>query len=590
MNILLICVLISPVFALTPKQSDALQDCLDEKHDLELTVVKQDKLIHNLNSYIRNQSLLIDEINKKYDLLQFQLDNPSILTREIMLWLIVLAFVLYHVTIPATRAILSVLGGIYRLNCYVVSRPYHFLSRFRDNIGRHEYIEMDEVEQPRLECMVKGSELENKKEEDYPKFQFKLYGSYREDPSRKFFVGYGFRMSNYLVTAGHNVREYDFYLLANCRDQSKYIQIKSNDFTTLKIDVAVIKLTDQVISKLNLSKPKMFNSTLEVGHVVHTYANNYATAGLLKNANETMGLLKYSGSTLQGFSGAPYVINNSVLGLHTSGTTAHGYGYEAEFIKVLCDLVFSKARLEDSFDWIEKQMEAEFEKTGAKVPFTYTQSGGEIVFKYRGKFYPKYVDEMQAEDWRYLEEDSFNRRVSNLETFHRRSDKFQDRLLHPKLVKQPVLEMYMDDNIDHIQSKPVEQKTDFQQQTTQTDQDFRPQASQRKFVTIQPIETRNFSTQTKKEKCTCAVVVADGKQKKGETVQNQNQSPLTKPIQKDCLEEILKIMAGLQSTLVQQGEVLTNMSKSFCNQEKKDMKVGQQSANKQQSKSISSKN
>nr|QZZ63404.1 hypothetical protein [Nelson Sobemo-like virus 1] len=179
------------------------------------------------------------------------------------------------------------------------------------------------------ESMQPGSLLENSAY--MPQFQVEIHGSI--DGDSFYPLGQGFRVGNYLFTASHVVYDMEKIVLKNRED--KEILIPSERFEHIEGDVAIMRLTSMEIQRLDLSSAKFAPySMTEYGSASsQVVAFQKRTIGFVK-PHEMMGYCTYSGSTVKGFSGAPYYWNTVVFGMHCGGDKVN-IGYEGSYLHSL---------------------------------------------------------------------------------------------------------------------------------------------------------------------------------------------------------------------------------------------------------------
>nr|UXD80021.1 hypothetical protein [Myrmica rubra virus 6] len=100
-----------------------------------------------------------------------------------------------------------------------------------------------------------------------------------------------------------------------------------------------------------------------VGLYVSAVSNKYSTLGFLE-PHSAFGFMTYTGSTIGGFSGTPYVVGNAVYGMHL-GSGNENVGLDSAYI-----LMVLRSMEESSEDYFIEQM-----KRGVK--FSYRQTPGD---------------------------------------------------------------------------------------------------------------------------------------------------------------------------------------------------------------------
>lgn len=187
------------------------------------------------------------------------------------------------------------------------------------------------------------------------------------------FSGEGFRCDKYFVTAAHVLMGKDIRIVS----QAATVEVLLEQFEIMSVDIAVLLLTPQVVSKLSLTSAR-FGPSVEQKFMAEVYAGGYKTIGFVEQF-DAFGYVRYSGSTKHGFSGAPYVTGKSlVVGMHLASSGAN-VGYDGAFI----DALIRKLN-ESSEDWLLDQVKAGFVK---KLRFQQSPvSPDEYMVKVRGKY------------------------------------------------------------------------------------------------------------------------------------------------------------------------------------------------------------
>lgn len=226
-----------------------------------------------------------------------------------------------------------------------------------------------------------------------PKFQCEIHGSRGGSPYH--LRGQAFRVEAGLCTATHVIADLDhikivvgnrFKILDTEQDADQIIQIEG--------DLSLILLEDNDYGRLELSKAKLSPLAVDrkAGLIGQIVAGGKRSYGFLQPLEDRFGYIEYQGSTVGGFSGAPYYINNRVFGMHLGGCLSN-IGYDAAYLRSM----LNPARRtispdgvayvgEDSEEWLlEQAAKAEFE--WSQSPF----SPDEYRVKLRGQYY--FVDE-----------------------------------------------------------------------------------------------------------------------------------------------------------------------------------------------------
>lgn len=161
--------------------------------------------------------------------------------------------------------------------------------------------------------------------------------------------GQCFRVGDKLITVSH--------VIVDC----ELVKIKRNDveleldpvvFEELDGDLVFTRLSNVELSRLALVSAKFAHTSVAGGRsaFAHVYGFGKSSIGLVEEL-PIFGFCKYTGSTDKGFSGAPYLVNKTVFGVHV-GSQQCNMGYEGAFVKSLL-----AARDESTEDWLMDQLE-----------------------------------------------------------------------------------------------------------------------------------------------------------------------------------------------------------------------------------------
>nr|QHD64766.1 ORF2 [Plasmopara viticola lesion associated sobemo-like 1] len=187
--------------------------------------------------------------------------------------------------------------------------------------------------------------------------------------------GQGFQVGTYFYTANHVIEDTSEIEIRTVKDK---LRMGIERFSLVEGDVARAELTAAESAKLGLKQAKLMTKAVEVnsGLFVKAVAFGKQSMGMLER-HSAFGFVNYAGSTIKGFSGAPYFVGNTIYGMHV-GTGVSNLGYEAAYIDML-----HKRRSEDSDDWLVDQA-----LSGAK--YEYQQSPydpDEYRVKIKGKYH-----------------------------------------------------------------------------------------------------------------------------------------------------------------------------------------------------------
>lgn len=213
------------------------------------------------------------------------------------------------------------------------------------------------------ERMVPGSQFQLNAE--MPRFQVEIYGTV--DGVQFYPAGQGFWVEDSILTAAHVI--YDFDQVKLVRDGVEVL-VDAEHFKTLDGDLARLPIQPGFVGKLKMSKAKLarVGATKNGGLMAQVVAFGQRSFGFV-NPYEQFGYCSYGGSTIKGFSGAPYFLNNTVFGMHLGGNLDN-LGYEGSYIRSLLKptTVITTFR-EDSEEWLIDQVGRETEVLYERSPF-----------------------------------------------------------------------------------------------------------------------------------------------------------------------------------------------------------------------------
>lgn len=235
------------------------------------------------------------------------------------------------------------------------------------------------------EKMVSGSEFEMNV--PVPKFQCEVHVSM--DGKRWVLNGQAFWVRDCLLTAAHVMQDYTYVKLVKGGAVSHV-----TNWTLLDGDIAMIPMRPEEASRLSLSKAKLISISpgSKSGLLVQVSALGKRSCGFLKTF-EQFGFCEYQGSTIKGFSGAPYFMNNQVYGMHLGGAVSN-LGYEAAFLDALLVNEEKVYDPEDSGEFIMDQISRDEDWQYERNPYT----PDEYKVKANGKYY--FLDEDQMDEVR----------------------------------------------------------------------------------------------------------------------------------------------------------------------------------------------
>lgn len=231
--------------------------------------------------------------------------------------------------------------------CMMAYFVYQLYQRKRNTVV---YMRMNQsLEGYNPEKMVPGSSFQLNA--TMPSFQCSVYGS--EDDATYYPLGQAFSTQFGVVTAAHVLVDCKYIQLVK---DTRTVSINFDRITYLDGDMALYKVTPQEKLKLGLSDAKFAKEAVveKMGPMVQVVAFGSRSFGFL-NPYKQFGFCRYNGSTVKGFSGAPYYVNKTVYGMHLGGDVVN-LGYEGAYIQSLLKPTKTVVKTpESSDDWLIDQ-------------------------------------------------------------------------------------------------------------------------------------------------------------------------------------------------------------------------------------------
>lgn len=172
-----------------------------------------------------------------------------------------------------------------------------------------------------------------------PKCQF-LVGSVKENGDYEVH-GCGFRIEDCLVLPEHVYSEQDTAMVQVTTNNGtkKFLDLKMLPYPVhLDTDLLMIDMSKNLkeLSMMGLSKASICHEFADGGNLVAIVGpKSLGTTGILKWTDD-FGIVEYSGTTAGGYSGAPYMKGDQVMGMHMHGGRTNG-GVSASMIKATID-------------------------------------------------------------------------------------------------------------------------------------------------------------------------------------------------------------------------------------------------------------
>lgn len=198
-------------------------------------------------------------------------------------------------------------------------------------------------------------------------------------------LGQCFRVGQVVVTAKHVIRGDAGRLRLQSARGTLEVEPARFHFCEGGADIAYAILDDREFTMLGLAKAKLVPATGDCGTAYATCQTTMEqTTGMVREAisgsEPLFGLVRYSGSTRPGFSGAPYYMTNKVYGMHT-GAASENLGYDASYIQM------KLRNLEESSEDYFAHVVAQHRRKGKKL---YVHSTGDpdiVEVKINGQYF-----------------------------------------------------------------------------------------------------------------------------------------------------------------------------------------------------------
>lgn len=251
------------------------------------------------------------------------------------------------------------------------------LVNLRIELGEVVYLDFEE------EAFLSSSPMLNIDEHRMPKFTFMTYIQLPGTNTFEYF-GMGSWVGEYFLTARHIIwkakRNDQIIRLVNSRDMNKVIDTKAEDWSVLdEEDLAYIKPTQKMSVQLGVSKATARG--FEGNMTVSLFARKSVSSGTLSmNPRSPATQVVYYGSSVAGFSGAPYYVANDVYALHLGSNQQYGTGLLMSYIVALLERKERNYREEDSENIILQEMMDDFKRRGKKVFYTVSRNDPDDIY------------------------------------------------------------------------------------------------------------------------------------------------------------------------------------------------------------------
>lgn len=139
-------------------------------------------------------------------------------------------------------------------------------------------------------------------------------------------VGFGIRVdSRIMIVPAHVWKKFvGTSVVLEGKNGAALVQFKEGIGSKLHADLVYVTFAESTFTKLGVKIASLSDlpANSEIATIVgHDGLGLWSTSGCLQRST-MFAMVEYSGSTKNGFSGAPYVVNNQVWGMHT-GSQAH---------------------------------------------------------------------------------------------------------------------------------------------------------------------------------------------------------------------------------------------------------------------------
>lgn len=205
-----------------------------------------------------------------------------------------------------------------------------------------------------------------------------------EKPGNVILRGCGWRYKHWLITAEHVLAGRDTVVL--CTKTKGPVEVQTTGRLALDTDAVAIPLTNAIWSTLGIASAKIAPQRKNT-YVSISGTNSQGSCGCLKTY-PVFGMLEYTGSTVGGFSGAPYMAANQVAAMHLAGggSNLENIGYDASYLVALLP------KEEETAEWIEFLVKKEKPVRALKSKV----NSDEWIVEVDGKFHYLTEDEVQA--------------------------------------------------------------------------------------------------------------------------------------------------------------------------------------------------
>nr|UGO57585.1 MAG: hypothetical protein 1 [Riboviria sp.] len=160
------------------------------------------------------------------------------------------------------------------------------------------------------------------------------------------------------------------------------IRFSSESFELIETDLMARNTQSEEFSRIGMPHVRLAECLGEKGEFVSVCGiAGKGTVGRLKHDPTSFGKVMYSGTTMPGYSGAPYTIGNAVSGIHCWGGKING-GYSASYVKVLVQKQLG--RVDETEIWLMEKFQ---KKCFKKADIKFNPGNDEAWIRYEGKYH-----------------------------------------------------------------------------------------------------------------------------------------------------------------------------------------------------------
>lgn len=161
------------------------------------------------------------------------------------------------------------------------------------------------------------------------------------------------------------------------------LKIHVDGFNCIETDLYARSLGPEEFSRIGMPQVKLAECLPPTGEFISIVGvQSKGTVGKLVHDNSVFGKVVYSGTTMPGYSGAPYMKGNAVVGIHCWGGKVNG-GYSASYVKVLIQRMLKQV-CEASEDWLADKFARNSIK---KTDIRFEPGNDEAWIRYNGQYH-----------------------------------------------------------------------------------------------------------------------------------------------------------------------------------------------------------